>query len=174
MVAATPSGWGGRVAGRTGVTLGTRLQSLNLWPGHPNCIEPGKRPRITLTPTIAVSGGKAVIGISIAGGDLQDQISLQLLLGNIEFGMEPAKLVRGPRFSTDHLTGSFRQPGPQLGSLKVYRALEKQTLEELARRGHRVRTVREAGNPNMITVDPKTGVIRAAGDPNAGRHSAAF
>ena len=54
MVAATPSGWSGVLAGETGVWLGSRLQSFNLWQGHPNCIEPGKRPRITLTPTIVL------------------------------------------------------------------------------------------------------------------------
>jgi gamma-glutamyltranspeptidase/glutathione hydrolase len=51
VVAATPSGWSGVLAGRTGVWLGSRLQSFNTWPGHINCIEPGKRPRVTLTPT---------------------------------------------------------------------------------------------------------------------------
>src|SRR5439155_24070010 len=52
VVAATPSGWSGVLAGHTGIWLGSRLQSFNIWPGHPNCIEAGKRPRITLTPTL--------------------------------------------------------------------------------------------------------------------------
>ena len=54
MVAATPSGWSGVVAGDTGVWLGSRLQSFNTWEGHPDVIEPGKRPRITLSPTIVL------------------------------------------------------------------------------------------------------------------------
>jgi len=174
MVAATPSGWGGRVAGKTGVTLGTRLQSLNLWPGHPNCIEPGKRPRITLTPTIVLKNGKPVMGISVAGGDMQDQVSLQLLLNKIEFGLGVAKSLAAPRFYTDHLVGSFRQPPPQLGSLKIYRVLAKETISELTKRGHRVSTVKDTGQPSIITVDPRTGLIKAAGDPDTDRHAAAF
>ena len=65
MTAPTPGteyarGLAGVVAGRTGITLGTRLQSLNTWKGHPNCIEPGKRPRITLTPGLVFRDGKPV------------------------------------------------------------------------------------------------------------------
>jgi hypothetical protein len=52
VIAATPSGWSAVQAGHTGIWLGSRLQSFNSWPGHVNCIEPGKRPRITLTPTL--------------------------------------------------------------------------------------------------------------------------
>ena len=62
VVVATPSGWSGVQAGDTGVWLGTRLQSFNTWPEHPNCIEPGKRPRITLTPTLVLKGGKPLSG----------------------------------------------------------------------------------------------------------------
>src|SRR5262249_19860816 len=67
VVAATPSGFQGVVAGRTGVWLGSRLQSFNLHADSPNCIEPGKRPRITLTPGLVVKDGRAVLGVSIAG-----------------------------------------------------------------------------------------------------------
>jgi len=95
VVAATPSGWDGVVAGGTGVMLGSRLRSFNTWRGHPNCIEPGKRPRITLTPTLVLRDGKPVAAISVAGGDQQDQVTLQLLLGHIEFGLSPAEAVEG-------------------------------------------------------------------------------
>jgi gamma-glutamyltranspeptidase/glutathione hydrolase len=79
-VAATPSGWSGVVAGRTGVWLGTRLQSFNTWEGHPSCIEPGKRPRITLSPTLVLEGRAPVLAVGVAGGDNQDQVTLQLLI----------------------------------------------------------------------------------------------
>ena len=69
VIAATPSGWSGVVAGDTGVWLGSRLQSFNTWEGHPNCIEPGKRPRITLTPGLVFKGGKPLLAVSVAGGD---------------------------------------------------------------------------------------------------------
>src|SRR5206468_2461045 len=98
VVAATPSGFSGVVAGKTGVYLGTRLQSFNTWEGHPNCIEPGKRPRITLTPTIVLKDGKPAFAVSVAGGDMQDQATLQLLVSAIDFGMSPADAVTAPRF----------------------------------------------------------------------------
>ena len=117
MVAATPSGWDGVLAGRTGVVLGSRLRSFNTWRGHPNCIEPGKRPRITLTPTLVLRQDRPVAAISVAGGDRQDQVTLQLLLDYVEFGLSPAEAVTAPRFITDHYVGSFNQPPAKLASL---------------------------------------------------------
>src|SRR5206468_11892376 len=98
VVAATPSGWSGEVAGDTGVWLGTRLQSFNLWAGHPNCIAPGKRPRITLTPTLVLKERKPVLAVSVAGGDNQDQMTLQLVLNHLDFGLSPAESVTAPRW----------------------------------------------------------------------------
>ena len=119
VVAATPSGWSGVVAGDTGVWLGSRLQSFNVWNDHPNVIEPGKRPRITLSPTLVLRDNKPVLAISVAGGDNQDQMILQLLLNHFEFGLDPAASVVAPRFMTDHLINSFRQTPPALGKLRI-------------------------------------------------------
>jgi len=175
VVAATPSGWGGVLAGRTGVILGSRLRSLNTWPAHPNCIEPGKRPRITLTPTLVLQGGRPVAAISVAGGDRQDQVTLQLLLGRVEFGLSPAEAVTAPRFVTNHLVGSFNQPAPHPGSLLLYESLGKSTIDDLKARGHRVRTARPPlAHPVMLVIDPKTGQKQAAGDPKARRHARAY
>ena len=93
MVAATPSGFSGVVAGSTGVWLGSRLQSFNAWEGHPNCIEPGKRPRITLTPGLVLKDGKPLMAVSVAGGDGQDQAALQVVLDVLEFGLSPADAI---------------------------------------------------------------------------------
>ncbi len=119
VVAATPSGWSGVVAGDTGVWLGSRLQSFNVWEDHPNVIVPGKRPRITLSPTLVLRDNKPVLAISVAGGDNQDQMTLQLLLNHFDFGLDPAASVVAPRFMTDHLIGSFRQTPPALGKLRI-------------------------------------------------------
>jgi gamma-glutamyltranspeptidase/glutathione hydrolase len=90
MVAATPSGNPPySICPETGVAHGNRLRSLNTTPGHPNRIEPGKRPRITLTPTLVLKDDKPIIAISVAGGDLQDQTTLICLLNLIEFGIMP-------------------------------------------------------------------------------------
>ena len=175
VVAATPSGWGGVLAGKTGVILGSRLRSLNTWRGHANCIQPGKRPRITLTPSMVFKDGKPVAAVSVAGGDLQDQVSLQLLLGYIEFGFGPAKAVTVPRFATSHLVGSFNQPPPEHGSLSIYQAAGSPTIEALAARGHRVKIAKPPlAHPVMLTIDQNTGRKEAAGDPKAARHARAY
>lgn len=180
LVAATPSG--NRpyaVCGKLGVAHGNRLRSLNTTPGHPNRIQPGKRPRITLTPTIALKDGKGVIAISVAGGDLQDQTTLNCILNHIEFGMMPKDAVTAPRFSTEHRQNSFK-PNPvrkktlgRLGSLTVNDRIQERVRAELAKRGHKVRTTRgPIAHPVMIYFDPKSGVMHAAGDPKARRHAA--
>src|SRR5206468_7783475 len=72
-VAATPSGFDGLTVGKTGIVLGTRLRSANAWAGHVNAIEPGKRPRITLSPGLVLKHGKFCLSLSCAGADHQEQ-----------------------------------------------------------------------------------------------------
>ncbi len=175
VVAATPSGWSGVLAGETGIWLGSRLQSFNAWRGHPNCIAPGKRPRITLTPTLVFREGRPVGAVSVAGGDAQDQVTLQLLLNWIDFGLPADRAVTAPRFQTHHYTGSFGQTPAELGSLFVQEEAGERTLEELRSRGHRVAVARPpVWHPVMLTRDPATGTLHAAGDPKARRHAAAW
>ncbi len=174
VVAATPSGWSGVLAGRTGVWLGSRLQSFNTWEGHPNCIEPGKRPRITLTPTLVLKDGKPVLAVSVAG-DGQDQATLQMLLDCLDFGLSPAEAVTTPRFGTNHFVGSFRQTPPQLGSLLIYPEVGEETIKDLRARGHKVTTRRPPlWAPTVIHRDAQTGALQAAGDPKARRHAGAY
>jgi gamma-glutamyltranspeptidase/glutathione hydrolase len=173
VVAATPSGWSGVLAGNTGVWLGTRLQSFNLWPKHANVIEPGKRPRITLTPTIVTKAGRPALAVSVAGGDGQDQATLQLLLNHIDFSLSPAESVTALRFGTNHHVGSFRQSKPELGSLLIYDSAGAELVNELAERGHKVdRAEPPLWAPSAIAIDPETKQLQGAGDPLAGRHAA--
>ncbi|WP_406694912.1 gamma-glutamyltransferase [Singulisphaera sp. Ch08] len=175
MMAATPSGWSGVLAGSTGVWLGSRLQSFNTWEGHPNCIEPGKRPRITLTPTIVLKDGRPRIAVSVAGGDLQDQVTLQMLLDLIDFRLSPAEAVTAPRFVTHHFLGSFRQTPPKLGSLDIGDEVEASTLTDLRIRGHHLNVLKPPfGHPVVIRIDPDSKRIEAAGDPKAKRHASAY
>jgi gamma-glutamyltranspeptidase/glutathione hydrolase len=174
VVAATPSGWSGVLAGETGVWLGSRLQSFNTWEGHPNCIEPGKRPRITLTPTLVLEDGRPIIAVSVAGGDGQDQVTLQMLLNLIDFGLSLAESVAAPRYVTEHYVSSFGQRPPALGSLKIDPAAGDDVLAELRARGHVVTPMNPPiWIPSVIQVNPESRRIRAAGDPKAGRHAAA-
>ena len=171
VIAATPSGLGSTagVAGDTGIIHGSRLVSLNTWKGHPNCIQPGKRPRVTLTPTLVLKDGKPVLAISVAGGDLQDQAAIQLILDFVEFGMLPERAVSEPRFATTHHTGSFGQDKPRLGSLQVNIRVDESVRDELKKRGHVLTTTRGGiGGVNMLFLDPKSKVAFGAG-PAAGR-----
>ncbi|MHB1559621.1 MAG: gamma-glutamyltransferase family protein, partial [Isosphaeraceae bacterium] len=175
VVAATPSGWSGVVAGDTGVWLGSRLQSFNTWEGHPNVIEPGKRPRITLSPTIVLdSGGRPEIAISVAGGDNQDQMTLQALVDLIDFNLAPHEEVMAPRFMTDHFISSFGQKPPALGQLRINPEVGAETLDALKAMGHKlvVRPGPLAAAPCVLQID-RAGEgysFDAAGDPRAGRH----
>ena len=175
VVAATPSGWSGVQAGETGIWLGSRLQSLNIWEGHPNCIEPGKRPRITLTPTLVMKDGKPVLAISVAGGDAQDQATIQMLTNYIDFGLGVEKLVTTPRYTTDHMVGSFGQTAPVLAGLNMSEGFDAKLIAELKARGHKVKlSPRGPGYDRVvIEIDAATGEMRAAGDPNSGRHAVA-
>jgi len=152
---------------------------------HPNRIEPGKRPRITLTPTLVTNeDGKPVIAISVAGGDLQEQTTLNLLMNYIHYGMSAAEAVVAPRFSTKHHEDTF-DPNPDrtLAFLEAA-SLELDNREDIATRaealsalGHKVTVTpkpKNIANPVMITIDPKTGRLQAAGDPLAQRHAAAL
>ncbi|MBM3237674.1 hypothetical protein FJZ31_15395 [Candidatus Poribacteria bacterium] len=167
--------------GKTGVTHGNRLRCLNTAKGHPNCIQAGKRPRITLTPTLVLKDGKPILAISVAGGDLQDQTTLNLLLNFIEFGMMPDDAVTTPRFSTSHHQDSFK-PNPerqkafiQAASLNLNTGVSQQAIQELEKRGHIVTTTGgPIAAPVMLYIDGSTGILYAAGDPTAGRHVAAL
>jgi gamma-glutamyltranspeptidase/glutathione hydrolase len=182
VVAATPScNLLSNHAGALGVTQGNRVRSMNTTPGHPNRVEPGKRPRITLTPTLVVRDGKPVIAISVAGGDLQDQTTLNVLLNHIEFGMTPADAVTAPRFATSHHENSFN-PDPDRkatfgkpGGVDLQSRLPAAVKGELENRGHRVTEVSGSiARPVMLLIDHETGMIHVAGDPGAGRHAAAL
>jgi len=174
VVVATPSGWSGVQAGETGIWLGTRLQSFNTWEGHPNCIEPGKRPRITLTPTLVLKDAKPVLAVSVAGGDGQDQAGLQAVLNHIEFGLSASESMKGVRFGTNHHLGSFRQTAPVLGSLLIHADASPATITGLERLGHKVQSSAGAlWAPSVIRIDP-AGQFDAAGDARSGRHAAAF
>ena len=156
VIAATPSGLGSTAgaAGDTGIIHGTRLTSLNTWKGHPNCIEPGKRPRVTLTPTLVLKDGRPVVAIAVAGGDLQDQAALQLILDYINFGMGAEEAMAAPRFATSHHTGSFGQDSPRLGSLQVSLKISDAVREDLINRGHVVTTTKGGiGGAAMLVIN---------------------
>lgn len=166
VVVTTPSGLGSSAGsgGRTGVTHGARLIINNTWRGHPNSIGPGKRPRTSLTPTLVMKEGKPFLAISVAGGDMQDQAALQLILDVIDFDMDLDSAMKAPRFSTQHFIGSFGQDPPKLGNLSLHEDIDKKTHDNLKSRGHKVEVVsHNIGGVAMLYIDPETGLINASG-----------
>jgi gamma-glutamyltranspeptidase/glutathione hydrolase len=171
VIAATPSGLSSTagVAGRTGIIHGSRLSSLNTFAGTPNVIQPGKRPRITLSPTLLFHDNHPVMAISVAGGDMQDQAAIQVILNYVDFGMSPEEAFKAPRFSTEHFISSFGQDRAKLGSLSVPDTLPETVQAELKARGHVVTVSRGGvGGVALIGIDPKTKQATAVG-PAAGK-----
>ncbi len=179
LFSATPSGaWlPAVVAGDTGVLMGQRLQSSLTDPNSPNVVAPGKRPRITLTPTLVLKGGEPFMVLSTPGGDNQDQALLQVLLNIIEFGMNPQEAVEAPRFDTQHYVSSFDDHEFLPGSLNVESRVGLKTIQELSEKGHKVKVQGEWGtlsSPTVIMYDPKTGVAAAGADPRRSRYAVAW
>ena len=179
LFSATPSGaWlPAVVAGDTGVLMGQRLQSALIDPNSPNVVAPGKRPRITLTPTLVLKGGQPLMVLSTPGGDNQDQALLQVLLNIIEFAMNPQEAVEAARFDTQHYVSSFDDHEFLGGSLNLESRIVDKVVTELKSRGHKV-TVQSAygtlSAPTVIVYDIGNGVSSAGADPRRGRYAVAW
>jgi gamma-glutamyltranspeptidase/glutathione hydrolase len=168
--AATPSGaWlPSVIAGDTGIPLTQRAQSFVLIPGHPNELAGGKRPRVTLSPTIVTNAdGTPYLALSTPGGDNQDQSLIQLLLNVLDYGMNAEAAVEAPRFQTRHLVSSFDNHAWNRGDLLLDERIPPAVFSELTQRGHKtgVRSRWSSGAaPVMIRITPG-GVIEAGADP---------
>ena len=182
VVSATPSAnvpKSPRDGGKTGITFSNRLRMLNTTEGHPNCIEAGKRPRSTLTPTIVLKDDKPAFAFSVAGGDLQDQVALNLIVNSIDFGMDPFQAVTAPRFATLHHQDSF-DPNPDReatfkisGSLMINKDFDNKVKESLVNRGHSIKiSDKYIGRPVMLSINSNNGKMYVAGDPEGNRHAA--
>ena len=179
LFSATPSGaWlPAVVAGDTGVLMGQRLQSALTDPNSPNVVAPGKRPRITLTPTLVLKAGQPFMVLSTPGGDNQDQALLQVLLNIIEFDMNPQEAVEAPRFDTQHYVSSFDDHEFLPGSLNIESRVSEKTVDDLKHRGHKVKVQSAWGtlsSPTVIIYSPQTGVSSAGADPRRGRYAVAW
>ena len=166
----TPSGaWmPSLIAGDTGIPLTQRAQSFLLVPGHPNELAGGKRPRVTLSPTLVVNPDGTVIALSTPGGDKQDQALLQVLFDAIEFGMNAGHAVEAPRFQSEHLVSSFDNHAMNPGQPAAGRAHAGGgggRAEERASTWWRCARRYDSGAaPVMIRLHP-TGLIEAGADP---------
>jgi gamma-glutamyltranspeptidase/glutathione hydrolase len=173
---ATPSGaWlPSFVAGDTGIPISSRLQSFLLTPGHANELQPGKRPRITLSPTLVLKDGQPFAALSTPGGDNQDQALLQVLFNVIEFGMNAQEAVEAARFETLHFVSSFDDHKFNPGLLSIEQRFGAAVFEELKKRGHRLDVKPDfapSAAPTLILYDPQRKLIEAGADVRRGRYA---
>jgi gamma-glutamyltranspeptidase/glutathione hydrolase len=169
---ATPSGaWlPSVIAGDTGIPLSIRLASFVLTPGHANQLAPGKRPRVTLSPTLVTKDGEFYMELSTPGGDNQDQALLQVLLNILEFGMTPQEAVESPRFQTEHFYTSFDFHEFTSGLVGLEGRMSRDTIQRMSALGHRVQIGGEWSNTSApVVILKKDGVLSGAADPRRGR-----
>ncbi|WP_456425775.1 gamma-glutamyltransferase family protein [Rhodocaloribacter sp.] len=162
VVSVTPSGgWVPAViAGRTGVGLSQRMQSFVLDPAENpfNVVEPGKRPRATLTPGLALKDGKPYLSFAVQGGDSQDQNLLQFFLNVVEFGMNVQEAAEAANINSFQLHGSFGQHESRPGRLLIQEATPPWVRKELREMGYELRTAERTSGPiNAIFFDWKHG-----------------
>jgi gamma-glutamyltranspeptidase/glutathione hydrolase len=162
VVSITPSGgWVPAViAGRTGIGLSQRAQSFvtRAEDGPFNVIEPGKRPRVTLTPTLAVRDGAPWLAFAVQGGDSQDQNLLQFFLNVAEWGMTPQQAVEAPNINSYQMRASFGAHESRPGRMLVAASTPERVREELRRMGYTLEVERLTSGPiNAILIDRKHG-----------------
>ena len=169
VVAATPSGgwlWGSPVVPELGFCLGTRTQMFWLEEGLANSLEPGKRPRTTLSPTLALRGGEPYLAIGTPGGDQQDQWALNTFLAHVHFGLDLQAAIDAPGFHTEHFPSSFFPRASRPGHLAVEDRVGEETIAGLRARGHDVEVSGPwtLGRVSAAGRDPD-GTLKAAANP---------
>jgi len=164
VVSVTPSGgWVPAViAGHTGVGLSQRAQSFVLDPSETpfNVIEPGKRPRVTLTPTLALKDGKPYLCFSVQGGDSQDQNLLQFFLNVVEFGMSVQQATEAPNINSFQMRSSFGEHESRPGRILLADSMPPWVRAELRRMGYELTFEERTSGPiNAILLDRAHGTM---------------
>ncbi len=168
MVAATPSGgWlpSSPVIPELGFPLGTRGQIFSLDPNHPNALAPDKRPRTTLTPSLALRDGKPYMVFGTPGGDQQDQWSLVMFLRHVHHGMNLQQAIDAPAFHTAHFESSFWPRGAEPRKVQVEGRFGAEVIRDLERRGHEVEVVDDWSEGNLSAIARDGEVLRAGANP---------
>lgn len=160
VVSITPSGgWNPAcIAGKTGLGMSQRMQSFVTNPKENpfNVVEPGKRPRVTLTPTLALKDGKPFLSFAVQGGDTQDQNLLQFFLNMVEFNMTVQEATEAPNINSDQLYLSLggEDRKPRAGNIVLHDITPPYVRKELQRMGYRMRfDDRTSGPINAIYFD---------------------
>ncbi len=164
MVTATPSGgWlqSSPVIPELGFCLGTRGQMFWLEEGHPASLAPGKRPRTTLSPTMALRDGDAYLAWGSPGGDQQDQWITQFFLRHVHAKMNLQEAIDAPAWHSEHFPISFWPRTSRPGVLQIEKRVPKESRDELTRRGHIIE-VEPEWSEGRLTAAAKDGVRRKA------------
>jgi gamma-glutamyltranspeptidase/glutathione hydrolase len=164
VVSVTPSGgWVPAViAGRTGVGLSQRAQSFVLDSSESpfNVIEPGKRPRVTLTPTLALKDGKPFLSFAVQGGDSQDQNLLQFFLNVVEFGMNVQEATEAPNINSFQMRSSFGDHESRPGRILLADSMPAWVRSDLRRMGYELTFEERTSGPiNAIQLDRAHGTM---------------
>jgi gamma-glutamyltranspeptidase/glutathione hydrolase len=164
VVSVTPSGgWiPAVIAGRTGVGLSQRAQSFVTDPSESpfNVIEPGKRPRVTLTPTLALKDGKPFLAFAVQGGDSQEQNLLQFFLNVVEFGMNVQEAVEAPNVNSFQMRSSFGEHESRPGRMLLAESMPPWVRSELRRMGYELTFEERTSGPiNAIQLDHAHGTM---------------
>ena len=167
VVSVTPSGgWiPAVIAGRTGIGLSQRAQAFvtRAEDGPYNVIEPGKRPRVTLTPTLALRDGLPFLSFAVQGGDTQDQNLLQFFLNIVEFGMTPQQAAEAPNINSSQMRSSFGAHEARPGLLLVATSTPDSVRTALARMGYTLELEERTSGPiNGILFDRGHGTMWGA------------
>ncbi|MCJ7629810.1 MAG: gamma-glutamyltransferase, partial [Longimicrobiales bacterium] len=158
VVSITPSGgWiPAVIAGRTGVGLSQRAQSFVTDPadGPFNVVEPGKRPRATLTPGLALKDGKPFLSFAVQGGDGQDQNLLQFFLNMVEWDMNVQQATEAPNINSSQMRGSFAAHSSSPGEMLIHESVPEEVREQLRQMGYDLRvSARTSGPINAVFFD---------------------
>ena len=164
VVSITPSGgWiPAAIAGRTGIGMSQRMQSFVLDPAQNpyNVLEPGKRPRVTLTPSLALKDGRPYLSFAVQGGDTQDQNLLQFFLNVVEFGMNVQQAAEAANINSYQMRSSFDDHKSEPGRLTLNEAVPDWVRQELRSMGYRLDFQRLTSGPiNAIFFDWKNGTM---------------
>jgi gamma-glutamyltranspeptidase / glutathione hydrolase len=168
LVSATPSGgWlqSSPVIPGLGFCLGSRAQMFSLTPGFASTLAPARRPRTTLSPSLALRGGEPYLAFGTPGGDQQDQWTLAFFLRHVLFGMNLQQAIDAPAFHTDHFPSSFYPRGSVPRSLSVEARAGQEVIAELRRRGHQVQVTPPWSLGRVSAVARDRGFLYAGADP---------
>ena len=165
VVSVTPSGgWiPATIAGDTGIGMSQRMQSfvLDADQNPYNLVAPGKRPRATLTPGMALKDGKPYLSFAVQGGDIQDQVLLQFFLNMVEFGMNVQEAVEAPNITSYQLRNSFADHRAQPGRILLNEETPPWVRKELEAMGYDpVYRERTSGPINAVFFDPGQGTFQ--------------